>query len=128
MNISKISYYLSLLCLVHCLAFPILVAVLPLLNIVFEISHITELFILSSIVILGSYSLIHSYSNHHHKALPLVIFYIGVSFSIYVHFGMSHSHEFNYLIFLTEIISGLLIAVSQFYNLRLTPKNCSMNH
>lgn len=122
-KILKYSYWLSIICLIHCIAFPLMIAILPFLNIVIEINHLVELIILVSVLIFGSYALIHAYLTHHKNPLPLIIFSIGFVISFYTHV-IAHSHG-NTFGMILEIISGLLIASSQFYNLKITPKTCS---
>ena len=131
-KILKYSYWLSIICLIHCITFPILTAILPFINIVFEINEWIEIGIIGSVIIFGSYSLIHAYITHHKNINPLVVFYIGIIISVYIHFPENHSHNhnnfsFNYKIFL-EIFSGILIAFAQLYNLKITPRTCNHNH
>jgi len=85
-----------------------------------------EISIILSVIVFGSYSLIHAYITHHKNIKPIIIFYIGVSISIYIHFIYNNLHN-NFTLFL-EIFSGVLIAVSQFYNLKITPKSCNHSH
>ncbi|MFT4646014.1 MAG: hypothetical protein ACI8ZX_002438 [Planctomycetota bacterium] len=116
------SYWLSVICLIHCISFPIIIAILPVIGIVFEINEWIEIGIILSVLIFGSYSLIHAYITHHKNIKPLVIFYFGMSISFYIHF-IAHDHSSNALIL--EIISGAIIAGAQFYNLKITPKTCN---
>ena len=125
-KILKYSYWLSVICLIHCVTFPIITIILPFLDIVFEINEWVEISIILSVIVFGSYSLIHAYITHHKNIKPIIIFYIGVSISIYIHFIYNNLHN-NFTLFL-EIFSGVLIAVSQFYNLKITPKSCNHSH
>ena len=125
MNNHKIliySYWLSIICLIHCISFPIIIAILPFLDIVFEINKWLEVGIILSVLIFGSYSLIHAYITHHKNIKPLIIFYFGIVLSFYIHF-IAHNHANSGI--LLEIISGVVIAGSQFYNLKITPKTCT---
>lgn len=126
-KILQYSYWLSLLCLVHCIAFPLIIAILPILGMAFEINHWLEIIILFSVLIMGSFSLIHTYQTHHKNYLPLLIFYFGIGISLYIHFLYPHIHsiEIDYFSLFFEILSGILIAGAQFYNLKITPKQCS---
>lgn len=117
------SYWLSVICLIHCIAFPVFIAILPFLNIAIKVNHIVELIILGSVLILGSYALIHAYINHHKNPKPIIIFVIGFAISFYAHVIL-HDHT-SQLSFILEISSGILIAASQFYNLKITPRSCS---
>ncbi|MGB1017456.1 MAG: MerC domain-containing protein [Chitinophagales bacterium] len=118
----KYSYWLSLACLIHCIAFPIIIATLPFLNIFVSINHTVELILIGSVIVLGSYSLFHAFLNHHKNILPLVLFFLGISLSVYIHI-FNHEHSLNNTIL--EIVSGLIIAGSQFWNLKMTPKSCT---
>lgn len=125
-KIFKYSYWLSIVCLIHCISFPIIIALLPFMDIVFEINEWFEFGIIFSIIIFGSYSLIHAYKTHHKNILPIIIFYLGIIISVYIHFIAEHSHG-NESMFL-EIFSGVIIAGAQFYNLKITPKACNVDH
>lgn len=125
-KILKYSYWLSIVCLIHCISFPLLIAILPFLDIVFEINKWLEIAIILSVVIFGTYSLFHAYKTHHHNKSPLIIFFIGIIISIYIHF-IAHDFSNGLSIFL-EIFSGILLAGAQFYNLKITPKSCSHSH
>lgn len=122
-KILKYSYWLSIICLIHCIAFPLFIAVLPFLNMAIKINHVVELIILGSVFVFGTYALVHAYITHHKNPLPLIIFALGFSISFYTHV-LAHNHEPNSG-FILEIISGVLIAASQFYNIKITPKTCS---
>jgi len=128
-NILQYSYWLSVICLIHCISFPILIAILPFIDVVFEINKWVELAIILSVIVFGSYSLIHAYMNHHKNIKPLVIFFIGIALSVYIHFiahneHQGHNHGFNLNVFI-EIFAGIIIAGAQFYNLKITPRTCS---
>lgn len=125
MNNHKIliySYWLSIVCLIHCISFPIIIMILPFLDIVFGRSEWLEVGIILSVLIFGSYSLIHAYMTHHKNIKPIIIFYFGMALSFYIHF-IAHNHDNSGI--LIEIISGVVIAGAQFYNLKITPKTCT---
>lgn len=128
-KILKYSYWLSIICLIHCISFPIIIAILPFIDIVFEINTWLEFAIILSVIVFGSYSLIHAYKTHHQNIKPLVIFFIGIAISVYIHFIAHDTHaghnRTNYLSTFIEILSGVIIAGAQFYNLKITPKTCS---
>lgn len=134
-KILKYSYWLSLLCLVHCISFPIAIAFLPIFDIAFDLGIKAELAILLSVFILGSYALWHAFIKHHKNYLPLIIFYIGIALSVYIHFiyqnpfgDHHHTHNHSWGVVAIEVFSGILIALAQFYNLKITPKSCSHKH
>lgn len=122
-KILKYSYWLSVACLIHCIAFPLFIAVLPFLNMAIHINHFVELIILTSVFIFGTYALTHAYFTHHKNPRPILIFAVGFLISFYTHV-IAHSHGSLSGIIL-EIFSGVLIAGSQFYNIKITPRTCS---
>ena len=122
-KVLRYSYWLSIICLIHCISFPLIIAILPFIDIVFEINHSIEIAILLSVFIMGSYALIHSYINHHKNKIPLIIFYIGIVLSLITHV---YFHEANgFLRIFLEVFSGLLLAIAQYINIKITPITCS---
>jgi hypothetical protein len=123
----KAGIWLSAICLVHCLTFPLIVAVLPFFKVAFEVSHWVEAVLVLSTAVIGTYSLWHGYKLHHHKILPLVIFFIGLLLMIISH--VFHTHDGGILKVLGEISGALLIAGALFLNLRLTKTHaCTTAH
>ncbi|MGB1248404.1 MAG: MerC domain-containing protein [Chitinophagales bacterium] len=127
-SILRLSFWLSTLCLIHCIVFPILIVLLPVFNMAFEINHWVEISLLGSTLFLGLYSLYHGYKLHHKDIRPIVIFLVGMGIAFFMHLVL-HSHQ-NPSTFkmCVEIFGSLLIAASQFWNLRLTKSNACTNH
>ncbi|MCB0541150.1 MAG: MerC domain-containing protein [Bacteroidetes bacterium] len=113
----KLSVFLSALCLVHCLTFPFLIALLPMVNIAFHPPEWIEFTLLGATAALGLYSMRHGISMHYHKFTPLIIFLIGIigAFSIHI---IWHTHELNWYKVALEVFFALLIAMSQVINYR----------
>lgn len=123
----KTGMWLSAICLVHCLTFPILVAALPFFKVAFEVSHWVEAVLVLSTAIIGTYSLWHGYKLHHHKVMPLILFFVGLILMIISH--AFHSHDGGFLNVLGEISGALLTAGALFLNLRLTKTHaCTTAH
>lgn len=123
----KTSIWLSTICLIHCITFPIIIALLPIVNIAFEVNHWLEFILLSSTAVIGGYSLIHGYKLHHQKLLPLVFFAIGISIMLSVHY-IFHIHG-GFLGVFSEISGALFIASALYINLRLTKNHaCTTAH
>lgn len=126
----KLSVFFSTLCLIHCLTFPIIIAVLTLFNMTFQPPEWIEFSLLGATLGLGLYSMRHGFNLHHHAFYPLVLFSIGMIGAFAVHlFWHNHSHEFSWVRTSLEIFFALLIAVSQFINYRLSrTMACTTQH
>lgn len=123
----KTSIWLSTICLIHCITFPIIIALLPVVNIAFEVNHWLEFVLISSTAVIGGYSLFHGYKLHHRKVLPLLFFGIGISIMLSVHY-IFHIHS-GFLSIFSEISGALFIASALYINLRLTRKHaCTTAH
>ena len=115
-KIGKISTALSILCAIHCVITPILALFLPFID-----THSNgwmEIALIVSVFFLGGSSLLHGYRNHHKKALPGIIFILGMILFI---IGLS-LHDNSLLLYHTilMIAGGTLSAVGQLYNLKLS--------
>jgi hypothetical protein len=78
-NTDTIGISVSLLCAIHCAVLPLFFTSLPLFGL--EILHdkIFEYGMIGLAGIIGSYALYHGWKKHHHKTLPLIIFFTGLS-------------------------------------------------
>lgn len=123
----KISVFLSVLCLIHCISFPILIVLLPFFNIAFHPPHWIEYLLLGSTAALGYYSMRHGFSLHHHFKYPILLFTLGIvgAFSVHLYF----EHATNWWIISLEVFFAALIAISQIINYRLTNTHaCTVAH
>jgi hypothetical protein len=68
----------SVVCAIHCALLPLILTSLPLfgINIINNLSF--ELFMIAFAFSIGSYSLYHGWKKHHHRWLPLIIFFVGM--------------------------------------------------
>jgi MerC mercury resistance protein len=69
----------SWLCMVHCLAMPLLVSFLPIFGLSFLADEITELAIIGCSVCLAIISFLPSYFKQHRKLNPMLLFVGGIS-------------------------------------------------
>lgn len=123
----KVSFWLSALCLIHCIAFPILIVLMPFFNTVFEISHTLEWILLGGTFTIGMYSLWHGYKLHHHDLKPMLLFIVGLIVNGGAHISGAHSQ--GWLLTIVSILGAFMIAGSQYYNLKLTKSNaCTTPH
>ena len=117
---NKISIYLSLLCAIHCLAMPVVIAIIPFASFFLEKYHWLELVVIFSTLLLGTNSIVHGYKYHHHEKLPAYLFGIGISiliFSSIIHLGF---HSQSILLQGLNIIGAIFSAAGQIQNLRLS--------
>jgi hypothetical protein len=123
----KTGIWLSTICLIHCISFPIIIALLPVFKIAFSVNHHVEMILLVSTAAIGTYSLWHGFKLHHHKVAPLLLFFFGVALMFFLH--LNHHAEPNFLRIFGEISGALFIASSLYLNLRLTKSHaCTTAH
>lgn len=124
----KLSVFFSFLCLIHCISFPIIIAVLTLFNLTFHPPEWIEFSLLGATAGLGIYSLRHGFNMHHHAFLPLVLFLVGIIGAFTIHIIFDH-HSIYWWKIALEIGFAALIAVSQIMNYRLSRRiGCTVQH
>lgn len=79
-NYDALGIAASMACAIHCAVLPLVLTSLPIfgLNIVGNTGF--EYFMIVLALAIGSYSLWHGYSRHHHRTLPLLLFFTGILF------------------------------------------------
>lgn len=149
-KIDSIGFLLSLICAIHCLIFPILLIVLPLIGLNFLLNQTAEkVFVLGSVLVAG-FSLFWGY-RYHKNTKGLKFYFVGAFLLLMATFVMGHSHEHaddhnhqheiaiesansqnidlknrpqgNKWSLLFLITGGVCIALSHYYNKRLC-KSC----
>lgn len=103
----------SLACAIHCALLPLILTSLPLfgVNIIENLSF--ELFMIFLAFCIGSYSLYHGWKKHHHRLLPLVIFFLGMLLLL----GKQIWHSYQYWFLLPAV---LLIISGHYINYRFS--------
>lgn len=112
----KLSLILSTICLIHCIATPILLMSFPLLSLYLRSFHTAEWILLGVSCVLGVMSIKHGMDNHYTQKSPLLLFILGMSIAILSHLLLGESNAANILL----VIGGLLAAIAQFLNLKLS--------
>lgn len=72
----------SLACAIHCALLPLFLTSLPVFGIELIENTLVELIMIAVAFVIGIYSLYHGWKKHHHRIVPLVIFFIGFSFLV----------------------------------------------
>lgn len=81
-NWDAIGITTSIACAIHCALLPLILTSLPLfgINIINNVSFEFGMIVLA--LGIGSYTLYHGYKKHHHRWLPLILFFAGFIFLI----------------------------------------------
>lgn len=98
----------SLACAIHCALLPLFLSSLPFLGIDIINNKIFETAMIALAFGIGSYALLHGYWRHHHKVLPVFIFFVGFIFLILKEFFIDYN---NWLLIpaVLFIVSGHII-------------------
>jgi len=79
----------STLCLIHCLAMPFIVGMLPLIGLSCLESHESHLWLASAIVIFALTAIVPGYLRHKRMDI-LILMIVGVSLVLFASFGAEH--------------------------------------
>ncbi len=116
----KTGMFLSILCLVHCLATPFVITALPFIAKEY-ISHTTEVVLIFSSLIIASFIFKRDFGIHHNYS-PIILLLLGVSIQFLGIYGVSHKLETTFL-----LIGSLFVATAYYKNWKLHRKTCN-NH
>ena len=105
MKTDLVGLTLSLLCAVHCLAFPVALSVMPVLGNSAVFSHTTEYLLMAAGFAFGGYVFVHDW-QHHRVLLPLILFFSGALVMVIREAGLFTLPEME----LTLIGSALSVA------------------
>ena len=112
-TLSSWSIFLSLLCAIHCMAMPILIATVSFAGMQFISDPFYEVLIILSSILLAVFALFSSYTNHKNFN-PMIVF--GLSLFLVLPGLVIHNHN---LVAMGSIIS----AVALFYNWQVNRKS-----
>ena len=76
-NWDAIGITTTVACAIHCAVLPLLLTSLPLFGINIVNNLAFEVFMIALAFVIGGYSLYHGVLRHHHKWMPLLIFFSG---------------------------------------------------
>lgn len=114
---SLVAIILSALCAVHCLAFPILLALAPAVKSVLTMNEAVEWGFIAAMAGVSLYALYHGYRRHHGRRYPFLLLAVGLGVLIGMH--VLHVHE-EVVVLSGHVAGGLLIASAQYANIKLT--------
>jgi len=83
----------SIACLIHCLALPLILPILPLLGMSFLSNKTAELWVTSTVLLLAGASLLIGFFKYHQKLFPIYLFGVSALLMVYSHsFGHDYEH------------------------------------
>lgn len=78
-NYDALGIAASVACAIHCAVLPLVMSSLPILGINIINNFWFEIFMIVLAMGIGLHSLTHGFKKHHHRALPIIVFVIGIS-------------------------------------------------
>src|SRR5688572_1775230 len=73
----RLSNYSSVLCLLHCMTFPLLIAILPAIGLGFLLNHMTEVVMMSFAILASTVTLCWGFKQHR-NLFPVALFVAGL--------------------------------------------------
>lgn len=115
--VDRVGATASLLCAVHCMLLPFVLALLPLIGLEFLAGHMFERIFVACAALLASASILTGYRRHRHsQALFLMV--PGIALLL---FGVAINLDVHVLIHTASVVTGgLLVASAHVTNLVLT--------
>lgn len=86
---SHLSYFISSVCLIHCLMMPFVILLLPAFSVFF--TDTLESILLLSVVPVSLYAFLPTWTKHRNVLLA-VMFVSGLSLVLFAQFGIQHQH------------------------------------
>lgn len=86
---SQLSYFISSVCLLHCLMMPFVILLLPAFSAFF--TDTLETILLLSVIPVSFYAFIPTW-NKHRNVMLAVMFFSGLTMVLFAQFGIQHQH------------------------------------
>jgi MerC mercury resistance protein len=116
-KLNRVGLWLSVLCMIHCLAMPFLITALPFLSESF-ISQKSEIYLISASAALAIFLLIKDYRNHQNTT-PLILLSVALCFNFTGLFLLKGTYE---IIF--NVAGALTMASAYWVNWNAHRKAC----
>ncbi len=116
-RLGNLSVIASAVCLIHCIALPLLLPILPLIGLSFLSSERAEIWIMIGVLIAAGASLLIGFFKYHQKLFPVYLFAVSAVLMIY-----SRSLEHNTGHFVLAA-AAICMTIAHIANIRLC-KTC----
>jgi len=117
----KVGFILSVLCAIHCLSIPIILAFLPSFAELLHLNLWLEIILILVIFLIGFWVFVKDFKSHHNK-MPMIIFTIGLIIIIGTHFIQTNFQT------LLSVIGGVFLVAAHIKNWTLHKKDCDHDH
>ncbi len=107
----------SIACAIHCALLPLFLTSLPLFGVNIIHNFAFEYGMIALAFVVGTFALRHGYTKHHHRALPILLFSVGIIFLL----AKQIWHQWELYLLPPAVI---FILLAHYYNLKLT-KSCN---
>jgi hypothetical protein len=121
-NLDALGIGASVLCLIHCVVFPVLFTTLPLLGLELLENHTLEHFLMGASFLIGYFALIRGYAKHHRKIGPLLVFTFGFAVLVAGHYTLPHEFHAPGI-----VIGASSIVIAHVWNLK-AHRACKVCH
>ena len=127
LSFDNLGIFASMLCLVHCLAMPFIIALLPFMGLQFLESHESHMWLGGLIIAFALAAIVPGYLKHRKVAILLgMLTGIGLVLSGSFLSHVMHTHEHELWILIT---GNLMLVATHLFNKRLfTKDSCCDNH
>ena len=105
---SQLSYFISSLCLIHCLMMPFVILLLPAFSAFF--TDTLETILLLSVIPVSLYAFLPTWNKHRNVSLA-VMFVSGLSLVLFAQFGIQHQHFTTLGSYFAAMVSEPLVLI-----------------
>lgn len=125
MNLDKIGMTCSTVCFWHCVLFPFLFAIFPMVT--FFHSEIFESSFIFFGVSIAGFAMWQGYAQHK-KTIPIALAITGFTLFILAHIYSQGGHGINYAHLVLSLLAGCIIFASHYVNHKFINRACYCDH
>jgi len=116
-RLGKLSVIASAVCLIHCIALPLLLPILPLIGMSFLSSEKVEIWIMIGVLFAAGASLLIGFFKYHQKLFPVYLFAVSAVLMIY---SRTLQHDMGHFVLAA---GAIFMTMAHIANIRLC-KTC----
>lgn len=128
-NLDKVGMTCSTVCFWHCILFPFLFAIFPMVT--FFRSEVFEWSFISFGIAVAAFAMLQGYAQHRKRmpiALAITGFTLFVAAHLYAEGGHFHAEGVNYTHLLLSLLAGCIIFSAHYVNHKFINRACSCDH